>query len=70
MVHENSDNGTMYRLPLGYRRGFPLSGVMTLQNFVDGGSDVVDAKILVVVKSIGQRKRGTCGRMPPPGSIS
>ena len=56
MVHESSDDGQILRRPLGYREGRPLSGVMTLQNFVDGGYDVVDAKILVVVKSIGARK--------------
>lgn len=56
MVHENSDDGTMFRRPLGYREGRPLSGVMTLQNFVDGGYDVVDAKVLVVVKSVGVKK--------------
>jgi hypothetical protein len=58
MVHENSDNGAMYRTPLDYRARRPLTGVMTLQNFNDGGYDVVGAKILVVVKSIGAKKRG------------
>ena len=58
MVHENSDNGAMFRKPLGFREGHPLSGVMTLQNFVDGGFDVIDAKMLVVVKSIGAKKKG------------
>ena len=58
MVHENSDDGAMYKTPLDYREGRPLNGVMTLQNFVDGGYDVVDTKILVVVKSIGARKKG------------
>lgn len=58
MVHDNSDNGMMCVTPLGYRHGRPLSGVMTLQNFIDGGYDVVDAKILVVVKSIGAKKKG------------
>ena len=58
MVHENSDNGAMYRTPLGYREGRPLSGVMALQNFIDGGHDVIDAKILLVVKSIGAKKKG------------
>lgn len=58
MVHENSDDGTMLRRPLAYREGRPLSGVMTLLNFVEGGYDVVDAKILVVVKSIGAKKTG------------
>lgn len=58
MVHENSDSGVMYRTPIGYREGRPLNGVMTLEHFVDGGYEVVDAKILVVVKSVGARKRG------------
>jgi len=57
MVHENSDDGTMYKRPLEHREGRPLQGLMTLQNFVDGGYDVVDARILVVVKSVGQRKK-------------
>jgi hypothetical protein len=56
MVHENSDDGR-YRSPLGYREGVPLNGLMTLQNFIDGGYDVPDAKILVVVKSVGSRKK-------------
>lgn len=58
MVHENSDDGQMLKRPLGYRRGLPLSGVMTLQNSQDGGYDVVDAKVLVVVKSVGAKKTG------------
>ena len=58
MVHENSDDGKMYTKPLGHRTGHPLNGLMTLQNFVDGGCDVIDAKVLLVVKSFGVRKRG------------
>lgn len=57
MIHENSDVG-IYKTPLAYRPGLPLNGLMTLQNFIDGGYDVIDAKVLVVVKSIGARKRG------------
>jgi hypothetical protein len=57
MVHENSDNGTMFKRPLGHREGRQMSDLMTLQNFIDGGYDVVGAKILVVVKSLGQRKK-------------
>lgn len=30
---------------------------MTLRNFIDGGYDVTDVRILVVVKSIGPKKR-------------
>ena len=58
MVHENSDDGKMCTTPLEYREGRPFSGVMTLQNFVDGGYDVFGAKLLVVVKSIGAKKKG------------
>jgi hypothetical protein len=57
MVHENSDHGTMFKRPLGHREGRQMSDLMTLQNFIDGGYDVVGAKILVVVKSLGQRKK-------------
>lgn len=56
MIHHNSDDGR-YRTPLGYVEGVPLDGLMTLQNFVQGGWDVTDAKILVVVKSIGSKKK-------------
>ena len=58
MLHQNSDDGKLCNKPLGYRAGQPLCGLMTLQNFLDGGYDVIDAKILVVVKSIGAKKKG------------
>jgi len=57
MVHENSDDGSMCTKPLDFRSGQPLGSLMTLRNFIDGGYDVVDAKVLVVVKSIGAKKR-------------
>lgn len=58
MIHENSDNDTMFKRPLGHHEGRPMPNLMTLQNFIDGGYDVFGARILVVVKSLGQRKRG------------
>ena len=58
LVQENSDDGTMCKMPAGYQDGKQLPGLMTLKNFVDGGSEVLDAKVLVCVKSIGGRK--TC----------
>lgn len=61
MVHENSDDGSLCMKPLGFRSGQSLAGLMTLQNFIDGGHEVVDARILVVVKSIGAKKKSTCG---------
>lgn len=56
-MHRNSDDGR-YRTPLGYREGVPQNNLMTLQNFINGGYDVVDARVLIVVKSIGAKKRG------------
>ena len=32
--------------------------LMTLKGFVDGGWEVADARIIVIVKSIGARRRG------------
>lgn len=58
MVREKSDRDGLCRTPLGYREGRQLGGLMTLKGFVDGGYDVSDGKILVVVKSIGARKKG------------
>ena len=57
MIHERSDDGVLCTKPLGYRNGQPLAGLMTLQNFIDGGSEIVNAKVLVVVRSIGPKKR-------------
>ncbi|TID19035.1 hypothetical protein E6O75_ATG06156 [Venturia nashicola] len=59
MIHENSDEGVLCKTPLGYREGQPLAGLMTLKNFVDGGYDVIDGRMLVCVKSVGARKKIT-----------
>ncbi|MCJ1298884.1 hypothetical protein MMC08_001675 [Hypocenomyce scalaris] len=57
MVQEQSDEGVLCKTPLGYREGRTLDGLMTLKNFVEGGSEVADGKVLVAVKSIGGRKK-------------
>ena len=59
MVQELSDEGVLCKTPLGYREGRPLDGLMTLKNFVEGGSEVAEGKVLVAVKSIGGRKKCT-----------
>ena len=59
LVQELGDEGGLFRTPVGYREGRALDGLMTLKNFVEGGSEVADGKILVAVKSIGGRKK--CG---------
>ena len=58
LVQEQSDEGTLCKAPLGYREGQQLPGLMTLKSFVEGGAEVLGAKIIVCVKSIGGRK--TC----------
>ncbi|WPH02560.1 Hypothetical protein R9X50_00542500 [Acrodontium crateriforme] len=59
MVHENSDDGKINTKPLDYRLGQPLNGLMTLRNYIDGGYEVSNARVLVVVKSLGSKKRVT-----------
>ena len=60
MVHENSDDGILCRRPYGIKDNYHLAGLMTVKNFMDGGYDVDDCKILVCVKSIGARKKCEC----------
>ncbi|KAL5412027.1 hypothetical protein PMIN03_004500 [Paraphaeosphaeria minitans] len=59
MIHERSDDGSMFKRPFGVRDSQVLPGLMTLKNFVDGGFDVDDCKLMVCVKSIGPRKKLT-----------
>ena len=58
MIHDASDQDTLCKTPLGYRKGQQLDSLMTLSGFLQGGYDVSDGKILVVVKSVGPRKKG------------
>jgi hypothetical protein len=43
---------SLCRKPLNYE-----AGLMSLQNFMQGGFEVVDAKVLVIVKSVSPRKK-------------
>lgn len=56
LVQEQSDDGKLCKIPLGYSEQRQLPGLMTLKAFVEGGSEVYHAKILVCIKSIGGRK--------------
>jgi hypothetical protein len=58
MVHEHSDTSQMYTSPLGYQDGEQLDGLMTLRSFVQGGHELLRPKILVMLKTIGDRKTG------------
>ncbi|KAG8526703.1 uncharacterized protein KY384_008132 [Bacidia gigantensis] len=44
------------KTPLGYRFGFPMPGLVTLKNFIDGAHEVTNMSILVCVRSIGVMK--------------
>lgn len=57
MVQQNSDDGTLCRTPKDYVDGKQLAGLMTLNNFAEGGHEVTNGRILVCVKSIGGRKK-------------
>jgi len=62
--HELDDTGVLCKTPLGHCEGQPLAGLMTLQNFIEGGYEVATSRILVCVKSIGARKR--CMKLGDP----
>ena len=60
LVQEQSDEGVLCKTPLGYRDGKQLGGLITLKNYIDGGHEIPDARVLICVKSIGGRKRCEC----------
>ena len=57
MVQEKSDEGVICKTPLNYRDSKQMDRLMTLKNFIEGGHELTDGKILVCVKSIGMRKK-------------
>ncbi|KAM3158725.1 hypothetical protein ABEW05_000756 [Botrytis cinerea] len=58
MIHTHSGAADVCRIPLGYIKGEPLPGLMTLEEYLNGGYDgVPDVKLLVCVKSIGATKK-------------
>lgn len=64
IFHQNSDDGTIFRKPFIEKDEQALPGLMTLKNFMDGGYDVPNCKLLVCIKSIGANK--TCGLFKQP----
>ncbi|KAA8564859.1 hypothetical protein EYC84_010630 [Monilinia fructicola] len=58
MIHTHSGASDICRIPLGYTKGEPLAGLMTIEAYLRGGHDgVIGVKLLVCVKSIGARKK-------------
>jgi len=58
MIHENGNQDGRYRTPLGYDAGESLPNLMTLRNFIDGGYDVPNVRLLLCVKAVGAKKSG------------
>ncbi|GAB7342995.1 hypothetical protein MBLNU457_g1091t2 [Dothideomycetes sp. NU457] len=56
-VNENKEDCALYRLPLDWTD--ETGPLMSLRDFLAGDHETRDAKILVIVKSIGSRKQGT-----------
>lgn len=59
MVHIQSDEGKLCKIPLGYTEGTTLPKLITLRNYIDGGWEIDDVRIMVCVKSIGSKKKCT-----------
>ena len=52
---EEESNSTACRIPLGYRSGQPLNGLMSLDAYIkQNGADRPDAKLLVCVIEVGE----------------
>ncbi|KAL8718052.1 MAG: hypothetical protein Q9225_004773 [Loekoesia sp. 1 TL-2023] len=58
MTQADKDQGTLFKRPLSYSSGRELTGLITLKNFIEGGHEIGNGKVLVCVKSIGGRKKG------------
>lgn len=58
MIHTHSGAADICRIPLGYKRGEALPGLMTVEAYLNGGYDgVVGVKLLICVKRIGAKKK-------------
>jgi hypothetical protein len=59
VIHQNGDIGVTCRIPLGYKKSQPLPGIMNIKQYIDGGYEIKDNRLLVCVKSIGPRRKIT-----------
>ena len=57
IIHVEEADKSRCRQPIGYEEGEQLTGLMTVQSFLDGGYDISDPKVLACVKSIGCRRK-------------
>lgn len=61
MIQEAIDDGRLFKMPLGWGDG-TVGAVMSVKDFVDGGHEV-GARVLVCVKSVGDRRKGEYSRL-------
>ncbi|KAL9045884.1 MAG: hypothetical protein Q9214_001151 [Letrouitia sp. 1 TL-2023] len=59
-IQECKDDGIVYKAPRLHSEGKQLAGLMTLKNLITRGYEIADVKVLVCVKSIGERKLRKC----------
>ena len=57
---DRDDGPRQHATPPGYRKGKPLPDLLTLEEYLAGSQEVIGAKLLVCVKSIGGRKKCRC----------
>ncbi|TVY57712.1 hypothetical protein LCER1_G001285 [Lachnellula cervina] len=58
MIHTTLGTNALCHVPIGFRKGQPLPGLMALESWVrDGHDGVQGAKILVCVKSVGAKRK-------------
>jgi hypothetical protein len=56
-IRDDSDQGSRFKSPLGYKEGEAVPDLMTLKSFIQGGYDISGARVLVCVKGVGSRKK-------------
>lgn len=54
---ESKNTDSLCRTPIGYDKSKPLDGLITLENFMNGGYDIENVKILVCIKAVGAQKK-------------
>lgn len=55
---EDLDDGKLCKRPLDYVDGKPLEKLLTLKDYIDGGHEMINVKLLVCVRSVGAKKKG------------
>ncbi|RAL61326.1 hypothetical protein DID88_009462 [Monilinia fructigena] len=58
MIHTHSGASDICRIPLGYTKGEPLAGLMTIEAYLNGGHDgVIGVKLLICVRVLERERK-------------